>query len=1292
MFGQKEGSPVDLIQEAFGDKQYTISFSSEGLDEPIPDLTYSAEEIPALPTPKRVGYAFVGWYMDEGRTKPYDKDLLYLLMKNITLYASWVAEEFAINGIYDIAYEAHIMPETVVEGPKTEYYGGYYDFSESLIADGIYLEKTDTQMLLRIQYDCHTTVPFGAEQSLYSVAVNPRTGTDVYIAETIASDVETVKTIFIKVTDFDLSQPIYLDVSFMNWMASGLTLQDRSETLTTYIVQFNVTDFIGFSRSYENPELPLEDGWYQVKTHYKQESNKDTMIESFNPVYAYIYAQNGQYKLIKPFTPYAGLMGVSGEAASLNDYYHRLMTFAQAMTFYRFNENLLPEGKTESDYFPATYGGEYYGNLSVEFHADTGELYYIFDLGTDYRSPMMVYMAVTGFMEIASAMGSMNMIMTIDYDHILKVPNYEYDFLEGDAYRYTREELYYPGSVGDLSDQNLAKELVEEYGISSNFFNLYFSTSDYREDFFLNRSMYSFSYTVTPKSGSNASTVAESRFRPVVLDVDTKIYGYIPDSNQFLYGDSMTATTVVGLGMRETIPVGQGKGYAPGDTVNLAEIYADFAQSDNLNLSGVTWKAFALRDGKTDFNAPISDKIATQFTFSKEMGILFAQQEKDGTTCLTLVELVNEQLPSLDFVNTEENTHNLKLIEQTANYAVFESQNTFVNGQAILYPVLNYQWMGYSDAMIDIFFPSGEGVEDQFGVNPVHAIMYSVKDGVWSAVSVGKESLSFGLTTEEQYLLYELSNPYGKHYCVYVKFPAIRQEESRFEVTADGELFAEGSVRYDEEGEASVAARYSRYYFLTDDNMSEQLLHRCYMLSFLGNSYEMLLSSYTVYSRDSVASYSVSDADRAEAIRKVEEIVLTSNEYCQIRIDYTYGDYYVREYYIVNVNIAGNTTDQIFKLNDYFSETEYIVPKPLLYSGGVRLSTGSITLSAYLGDRYVSNNKQEWFSIAEEGMQYRIVFKKPITYVATIRFWIETDEFGNVIHQDGSGFMISFSQKIQVADGRGNVYITYITDAEHPFKGGLTEVTREYSLTEVIHALKADAFDYRGSDVCYMWSPRQGKTSGYLPGAAIGSFVTTFHSRNIKLYAYWDKGITVKLNFNTQLTGIEDKEIVLYRRTVSPYQGSFMLNLASFVIPDNKIPAGYVFEGWTGDIMNNEIYAPDKTVYFNESWIENGGTYEVRAVFTRLMKVSYDLSAKHPESGETFCPSQYFFPIEYILQGTTVPNAEFKLNLGCNVAGYQFKGWYIYGDESKTIVDLKTYQVESDTVFVALYDAIDDEE
>ena len=267
-------------------------------------------------------------------------------------------------------------------------------------------------------------------------------------------------------------------------------------------------------------------------------------------------------------------------------------------------------------------------------------------------------------------------------------------------------------------------------------------------------------------------------------------------------------------------------------------------------------------------------------------------------------------------------------------------------------------------------------------------------------------------------------------------------------------------------------------------------------------------------------------------------------------------------------------------------------------------------------------------------------------------------------------------------------FITYVTDNEHPFKGGLTEITREYTLSQVINTLKADAFEYSGNDICFAWSAAQGKSTGYYPGKAISSFVTTFNAQHIRLYAYWDKGITVTVDSASELTGIGEKQIVLYRRTIAPYEGYYQLNLAAFTVPENKIPVGYVFKGWTSDIFGGEIYAADKTVNINGSQVQNGGTYEVRAVFVRLMKVSYDLTAKHPETGETFCPSQFFFPVEYIAQGDTVTNTEIKNNLGCNVEGYEFKGWYVKGDETKTLVDIATYEIERDTVFVAFYDVV----
>ena len=70
----------------------------------IDSIKYSANEIPSLPTPQKLGYSFLGWYLDKAYTIPYVKDILYLYMEDITLYAKFEKINYSINGIYDISY------------------------------------------------------------------------------------------------------------------------------------------------------------------------------------------------------------------------------------------------------------------------------------------------------------------------------------------------------------------------------------------------------------------------------------------------------------------------------------------------------------------------------------------------------------------------------------------------------------------------------------------------------------------------------------------------------------------------------------------------------------------------------------------------------------------------------------------------------------------------------------------------------------------------------------------------------------------------------------------------------------------------------------------------------------------------------------------------------------------------------------------------------------------------------------------------------------------------------------
>ena len=351
-----ELSPMEAIQKEYGYTEFKISFNSESLDEPLSDMTYTAYHMPLLPTPERVGFIFSGWYMDEEFTVPYTDGILYLYMKDVTLYPKWIEEDFVQNGTYDIEFSAKVLEDTIQVNEGKD----FKDITESIIIDETYIEKTDGDLMLRIQYDAGDTVPFGY-YDIFTVAVNySMTGTtDLKISKEISPDTESIKTIFLDINSFEISAPIYFNV----------TVYDGLDIACKYTVEFQITRLIGFSKSYIDPNIPLEDGYYLVRTNYTSALNKGTMIENYNPVYSYIIVEDGHYTLVKPFSPYDGLIGESATGTTA-DYYNRAMTFATYTLCYEIKFAEGEDPSTSTKYTPKNYV-EY----SYEYHADTDKFY-----------------------------------------------------------------------------------------------------------------------------------------------------------------------------------------------------------------------------------------------------------------------------------------------------------------------------------------------------------------------------------------------------------------------------------------------------------------------------------------------------------------------------------------------------------------------------------------------------------------------------------------------------------------------------------------------------------------------------------------------------------------------------------------------------------------------------------------------------------------------------------------------------------------------------------------------------
>lgn len=125
---------------------FTITFDTVGGND-IPSKTLEANSKIELPTPKREGYDFVGWYSDSEYKEEFKAELMP--EKDVTVYAKWAkkAEMYTItfdtaggNDIPSISLEANAKIE--LPTPKREGYNfvGWY-------ADKEYKEKFKTEIM-----------------------------------------------------------------------------------------------------------------------------------------------------------------------------------------------------------------------------------------------------------------------------------------------------------------------------------------------------------------------------------------------------------------------------------------------------------------------------------------------------------------------------------------------------------------------------------------------------------------------------------------------------------------------------------------------------------------------------------------------------------------------------------------------------------------------------------------------------------------------------------------------------------------------------------------------------------------------------------------------------------------------------------------------------------------------------------------------------------------------------------------------------------------------------------------
>lgn len=1226
---QSASTPQDVIKDAYGNQQFKISFNSEGLDAPIADMTYTAESMPALPTPERVGYIFSGWYLDSAYTIPYTDGILYLYMRDVTLYAKWEQETFETDGTYDIDFSANIT-EITYKGELADEYG-WYDFAEAIVGDETYIEKTENGLLLKLQYEAPAIVPFGSSD-VYTVTVSSASAATVRLSESITPDNDTVKTLYFNIDEHDLTVPIYFTVSCLNYDDMNMSATDRAKTQVTYTLEFSIDRLIGFSRPFVDASVQLpENTYYLVKTHYVPDDyDGDSMMESYNAVYSYLSVDgDGNYTLIKPFMPYTGLVSnISGTVYDnfTDNFYSRGMTFGATNLYYTIDppSSLTAEEIEEAEYLPELYNGEYYGSYTVEYHADTGRYYMLYDLGKDLTKQFMINGATTGFMEIYGAMGSYNIVMTLDYEHIIQLADIDYQSLSGDAYVYGSDMQYYAGNLADLNETDMARDAVEDLGLSTMMVNYYYSATSANAPL-AQRTMYSHSFTVTPTESTNAYTVADSRYRIAYFDVTTKVYGHDPSGGENLYADSMTVNTFGGSGLRETAQIVNGKSLDVGERVWFSELFTEKVDA-NGDFASVDVTIYSLNDdGSIDYaSASVPDKNSV-YEFTENIAVEFTYTD-GGDMQTALVYLAEKISPEYTIAG---------------NY----TDGKYANGVTADIPDIRYTWGTVSGNFIDNFYLSTEG---EVGVNPVSVALYTLTDGGYSLSYFGDNVSTLTIGSDTQIVVYELKNIFGEREYVYLEFVSTGGNE--YTITENGEEIETGTIRYDADGERRSVSSDNRFNtpfndisFITGELSTE------YKLSLDGVENDLPLTTVTVYTSTGEHIFTSDYENRLKNL-------LENSSYATVVFTYGNGfDSYTR-YFAYNFFYGGKSELNIFSDEYLFTDYEYVFSVPeVLSADGVSLGGGSIQVR--VSDDSAAGNKT--YSLSQSDGQCRLTFNQTGVYYITLVAELAYDENGDRVF-GGESQTIWATQQVTVKDGRGDVSITFVTDEEHPYAAGIVydeividgEIYYAYtvtaSLTGDIFTLSKAGYFASTSDVLFGWSPRirgeytfNDASQIYDSGSILSDFIGSFGTDSIFLYAMWDEGITVHMDMNTEITMQDNYDLsTVYANRTGLYRGRYTISLPS---ADNvRQPAGWIFVGWTVK-ETGTLYSAGTSINIREGVAVNG-EITIAATFIQEFKVRYQVNSTY---GGTIIDGT-------VTEGDAITQPDVR-----EKAGYTFKEWRI---------------------------------
>lgn len=1277
--------PVTIIQQAYGNEQFTISFSSEGLDEPLADVYYTASSIPKLPTPERVGYIFAGWYFDSALTQPYEDEYLLIKMCDLTLYAKWIEESMDANGTYAIEFDAYIVEGSVTLGTLTQQTGGYEDFSDAIVEDETYIEKTDDSVQLKLTYDTGVNVPF-ASTAVYTVAIANQSANNAYVSERITAETDTQKTVFINIDNFDISDTLYLSVQWINYRDDSLTSEERSQTTTYYTVAFDITRFIGFDRSYADTSGTLEDGYYLVRSYFRLIDNSETMLETFNPVYSYLYAEDGNYTLIKPFAAYPYGEITSAEGVTAEQLYSRYTNYYKVLAGYDAaipdDEDVGTDSSTEN--MIENWGLGYYREISYEFHADTGQCYYVIDMGDDYKSEIILQSTST-----AMGVGLSEKRLRIEYDCMIPLDDSAVDYspLEGDSFVYASSSQSYAFDTSDLVTGDSMYSYMQAYGLFTNLVNFYFSSNSGTVNIDTNGgTIYDTKVTVTPAGVAANTSVADMRYSIAQFNVVSYIYGY-DATDQNLCVDGVGVQTFDSGGRRTRTRVKVGKSVEVGTAISLQSLYAEKVNPNLSDFGQVSWQAYKMNGDSVDFTSPVT--VARTFTFEEDVAILFTVTS-GGSTQTSLVELRTAQQPSVTVV---EGTY-----DEGAQYTV---------GDVVTLPRITYTWYGKEESYVYNYFPSVEDYVADVDVLTV-AIFEISESGTYTLVYRNSDiedspTGQFKITAEDMLVVYEMSNYYGEREYYVFEFSSYASPEYTL-IDGEGNELANDKLDYTD-GEREILELEAEDGLLDGQSALELVLSTDYILVLPEYELPFALQSYGVYTADIAVTVSVSGGYTPASLAEEIFAKIGNSGYAYIALTYATdeGDIYTADY-LYNVTFSGRAdASYILSYEDYFTDTQYVFTSPqLVSSGGVQIGSGSLMLYYFNGSEYAGlstiSSRRDIIEYQNLGSSYVITFLRSGSYRIRVHCSMNYDSNGNRVFADGENRAVVFYIDFEVYDYNTDLTITYFTDADHPFNDEIMLFAEEiYEDGKLVgYAYTADSFSLSSGNpitlgstsfasvtdgsVLYAWGKysdtRYTESSRlYRLGTVISDFIGEFNARNVTLYAMWDYGVNVTV---TDYAGTPVSESTLYLENTYSNSVNFeyTLELSAYTAPSRS---GYSHTGWL--VVQDGV----SSEYGTEDELEITGDVQIIPVYVKLLTIVYNTDNPETDIVES---RMNISRSEGILAGSVLGDvlttaklqqlSSVTITNSDIVDTWEFKYWAVYIDGVLTEIDLYSTEIDGD--------------